>query len=516
MGPACLQTVVRAHGPLSRDEQSRLAAGLASELAALHAAGRIHGQLTPAAVRLSPDRVELLAPEAARIADIAGYFAPEVITGRAAGAAADLFGFGAVLVFAATGAGPFGSGSPLRLWQRIVEAEPSVAGLPDDLRAVAVDCLRKDPDRRPTAAGLLARLENPDTPTESPPHGAATGRRPLLIAAALVLTLSLLGLAAFLGLRADPAETPAAAVVSDGPLLVPMPGVSDIEVSPDGRRVYLANRLQSMITVLDATTNRVAATVRLPGQPTGLAITRDGARLFAVTNSAVALVDTGSGRVSKQIPLDAGTVYDDIAVTPDGARLYLADGSRSTVSVIDPRAGAASATIPFRSGAYGRVSTLAMAPDGRALYVGHTDHLSVLDIATDTIRAEFPYPGTPQRMAVTPDGRLLYLFRFDPVVRVFDTAAAAYTTELRLTGIAIDAAPAPAGRHLFVAGQSLPPDDAKGLLAVVDIGTGSEVGAQAFVPGAGRIAVSPDGRRVYAADRNGAGLVVIDVSHFAR
>ncbi|MFI9503081.1 beta-propeller fold lactonase family protein [Nocardia sp. NPDC052566] len=502
-----LRTVVATRGPLAEDAQRALARDLARALARWHRGGRVHGRLTPGAVGLAP--TVALTPGSDQIADTAGYSAPEVLTGGDTGAAADIFAFGAVLVFAATGAGPFGPGSPLRVLQRTVEDEPDLRGVPDGLRELALECLAKDPDRRPDAEQLVARLTDPAVPP-----GLPASARYVLIAGGLVAA-ALIAFGAVLVFDRDTTKPTPSAALAEGPVRIAMPGVSDIAVTPDGRRVYLANRLQNTVTVLDATTNTVADVLPVPGQPTGLAVTADGTRVFVVTSNAVATIDTRAGEVSGQIVLDASTVYDDIAVTPDGSRLYLADGSRSTVSVIDPGAGAASATIPLRTSAHGRVSALQMAPDGRSVYVGHTDRLTILDTATDTVRAEFPYAGTPERMAVSPDGRFVYLLRFAPTVSVFDTTAQAFG-EVRLSGIGIDAVAEPAGRYVFIAGQSLPPDDGMGVLVAVDIATGAEVGALTFVPGAGRVAVAPDGRHVYAADRNGAGLLIIDVTHFAR
>ena len=53
----------------------------------------------------------------------------------------------------------------------------------------------------------------------------------------------------------------------------------DLAVSPDGKRVYVADRLSDRITVIDARRNVVESTIDLGG-PEGLTVLRHGARLF--------------------------------------------------------------------------------------------------------------------------------------------------------------------------------------------------------------------------------------------
>ena len=84
----------------------------------------------------------------------AGYMSPEQAEGGHVTPAADVFALGAVLVYAATGRGPFGTGSGPEVLFRVVHHEPELGGMPAGLAAVTRRCLAKRPEDRPSLAEL--------------------------------------------------------------------------------------------------------------------------------------------------------------------------------------------------------------------------------------------------------------------------------------------------------------------------------------------------------------------------
>jgi hypothetical protein len=87
-----------------------------------------------------------------------GYMSPEQVLGYDIGLASDMFSLGAVLTFAATGQGPFGSGSPGALMYRLVNKPASLDEVPAEVRPLVGRCLAKHPGDRPTAGELLAEV----------------------------------------------------------------------------------------------------------------------------------------------------------------------------------------------------------------------------------------------------------------------------------------------------------------------------------------------------------------------
>ncbi|GLW72346.1 hypothetical protein Kpho02_46450 [Kitasatospora phosalacinea] len=184
LGPA-LDDAVRGHGPLPVETVRTLGVGLAQALSAIHAAGLVHRDLKPSNVLLAADGPRVIDFGIARALDgdrmtstgvvvgSPGFMSPEQAAGRRLGPAGDVFSLGSVLVYAATGHGPFdhaedgGSPSAASLLYRVVHDEPDLSGLPEQLRPAVAACLAKDPDARPTPAELGALLGEPVAPARS-------------------------------------------------------------------------------------------------------------------------------------------------------------------------------------------------------------------------------------------------------------------------------------------------------------------------------------------------------------
>ncbi|HEU5387567.1 MAG TPA: serine/threonine-protein kinase [Streptosporangiaceae bacterium] len=170
-GPS-LTEAVRGHGPLPVRSLLALTAGLAEGLGAIHKAGVVHRDLKPSNVLLAEDGPRVIdfgisgAAEASAAAAAGesvmigspGYMSPEQVLGYDIGLASDMFSLGAVLTFAATGQGPFGSGSPGALMYRLVNAPAKLDDVPAELRPLVGRCLAKHPGDRPTAGELLAEV----------------------------------------------------------------------------------------------------------------------------------------------------------------------------------------------------------------------------------------------------------------------------------------------------------------------------------------------------------------------
>ncbi len=168
-GPS-LAEAVGEHGPLPTASVLTLAAGLAESLEEIHAAGLVHRDLKPSNVLLAHDGPRVIDFGISRAAEATmltqsgtvigspGFMSPEQAVGGTVGPPSDVFSLGAVLTFAATGEGPFGTGSTAALLFRIVHSEPDATRLPGQIRPLIERCMAKDPVLRPTSSDLLAEL----------------------------------------------------------------------------------------------------------------------------------------------------------------------------------------------------------------------------------------------------------------------------------------------------------------------------------------------------------------------
>ncbi|WP_344973087.1 WD40 repeat domain-containing serine/threonine protein kinase [Streptosporangium fragile] len=259
-----LRRIVTRGGPFQGEGLIRLAAETITILAGMHGVGVVHGNFGPDRVLFGPDGPKvtefcvaraLAATGVAGPAGVPGFMSPEQVAGFPAGPAADVFGWAATMVFAATGvtfpgggAGPAGAG-----WAG--QTGPDLSGLPEPLRGWLPACLDGDPARRPTANDVMLALPQAahghPAPVARPPfgpHGGPADHPPFAppgaaprrsrwpwvagVAGALVLALSatiavnvLNGEEAAEGTRrnvtagttATPAVTPATAPASPGP-----------------------------------------------------------------------------------------------------------------------------------------------------------------------------------------------------------------------------------------------------------------------------------------------------------
>jgi hypothetical protein len=168
-GPT-LREAVTDQGPLAESSVLALAAGLAEALGAIHAAGLVHRDLKPDNVLLAYDGPRVIDFGIARVAGAStltatgvlmgtlAYMSPEQAIGQAVGTPSDVFSLASVLVFAATGRGPYGDGTQAELLYRVAHQVPSLDGVPPQVRRLVEPCMAAEPARRPTTSDLIEHL----------------------------------------------------------------------------------------------------------------------------------------------------------------------------------------------------------------------------------------------------------------------------------------------------------------------------------------------------------------------
>ncbi|MFB4307111.1 serine/threonine-protein kinase [Actinomadura sp. GTD37] len=153
-------------GPLPPADLHGVSVGVASALAAIHAAGLVHRDLKPANVMLTLSGCRVIdfgiasgrdSPNAAaasgKVFGTPGWMAPEVLVGGPATPAADIFAWGCLIAHAGTGQMPIG-GDPATLRT----GDPDLDGLPESLVPAVRSALAADPADRPSASDLLLAL----------------------------------------------------------------------------------------------------------------------------------------------------------------------------------------------------------------------------------------------------------------------------------------------------------------------------------------------------------------------
>ncbi|MEU2115045.1 protein kinase [Streptomyces sp. NPDC016459] len=171
LGPP-LDDAVALGGPLPEPTVRALGAALAGALAQLHSSDVVHRDLKPSNVLVTaygPKIIDFGIARAAgdehltRTGAAAGtpaFMSPEQASGQEHPPAGDVFALAGVLVFAATGHGPFGTGSAADLLYRVRYADPDLTGVPEALLPLLTACLAKDPAARPSTGALTDHLHD--------------------------------------------------------------------------------------------------------------------------------------------------------------------------------------------------------------------------------------------------------------------------------------------------------------------------------------------------------------------
>ncbi|WP_034266579.1 protein kinase domain-containing protein [Actinospica robiniae] len=144
---------------------------IADALAAVHQAGIVHRDLKPSNVMLTPGGVVKVLdfgiglivddPDATRLTctdatvGTVQYMAPEQASGRAVGAAADMYALGCVLYEALVGAAPFDGESAFAVMRKHAEQEPTAvrslrSAVPAEFDGLVARLLAKSPTERPS------------------------------------------------------------------------------------------------------------------------------------------------------------------------------------------------------------------------------------------------------------------------------------------------------------------------------------------------------------------------------
>jgi serine/threonine protein kinase len=179
-------------GPLAPAETAALGRQACEGLAHAHARGLVHRDVKPQNLLLRPDGTVKVADfgiaraaggatltQAGTLLGTAAYMAPEVVAGKPAGPAADVYSLGAVLYELVTGEPPQRARTLAELAEQEPPRPPSehAPGIPPGFEETIMRCLARDPAQRPSAEELARELALPAAPSEAPTE-ITRGRTP--------------------------------------------------------------------------------------------------------------------------------------------------------------------------------------------------------------------------------------------------------------------------------------------------------------------------------------------------
>jgi YVTN family beta-propeller protein len=271
------------------------------------------------------------------------------------------------------------------------------------------------------------------------------------------------------------------------------------------QNAYITNAADSTVSVISTATNTVIATIPVGVGPSGVAVTPDGSKVYVANGNTVSVISAATNTVIATIPVHGTGVPRGVAVTPDGKKVYVANLSDNTVSVISTATNTVIGS-PIPVGV--EPSGVAVTPDGSKVYVANAfdTTVSVINTATDTVIGSITGFYHPEGVAVTPDGGKVYVTNIGNVdgttVSVISTATNTVTATIRVGRVPEGVAVTPDGSKVYVA------NDFDSTVSVISAATNTVIATipddcNPFECAPRGLAVTPDGSKVYVANYNG-------------
>lgn len=295
-----------------------------------------------------------------------------------------------------------------------------------------------------------------------------------------------------------------------------------------GFRVLVTNERSGDLSVIDGATREVLATIALGKRPRGLKISPDGKRLYvALSGSPIAPPGTDEDSLP---PADKGAdgigVVDldqlslvnvlrgvsdpeQLAISADGRKLYIASEDTGQAVVMDAQSGQQLAVMPVG----GEPEGVTLSPDGRWVYMSsEEDHqIAVIDTASDKVVATLDVGQRPRFTEFSDDGALAFVSaENDGTITVADARAHKVLRKWQLEGGALVR---PVGMTVSHDGKLLYTVTGRGrMLLAIDVETGRQVASVEVGPRPWGVAISPDGSTLFTANGNSNDVSVVDAA----
>ncbi|GLZ47048.1 hypothetical protein Acsp06_32330 [Actinomycetospora sp. NBRC 106375] len=359
------------------------------------------------------------------------------------------------------------------------------------------------------------------------PRGRGVRTGALLAIAVLLLAVASMGVVLLVrggGGDTTGAAAPGGPINLDGPrkpaTSVPRPTVGGtvvvgstpgyMQVAPNGRFAYIANRAAGVITVFDTTRNQPIGTIPVPdGGPQFVAFSPDSARAYVsvfnqdYTLNEVAVIDTSSAAITARIP--TGKRPFALVLSPDGRRLYVPNHDSGSITVADTGTNQVVDTVSVAPNPH----WLDISPDGTRLYAANHESnvVTTIDTNGDRVLGTTPVGRSPHSIVRHPTQPLVFNVNYDDSsvsVTNIDTGAVVgtITTASHPQDITLSAD----GRHAYLATV-----DANAI-QVLDTTTLSITANVPVGRGPTSVAITPDGRQAYVTNLNDGSVTVLNVA----
>ncbi len=157
-------------------------------------------------------------------------------------------------------------------------------------------------------------------------------------------------------------------------------GAHMLVVSPDEKRVYVANRGSHTVTVVETGSAQPGAVLQLSTDegPEGIDISPQGHEVWVgnTRDGSVNIIDVASGTIVQKLAVGKSLIR--IRFTPDGSRVIVSDNAAGEVIIMDATTRAVIKRLPAKDAPMG----IAITADGKTAFIAHgaADYISLLDM----------------------------------------------------------------------------------------------------------------------------------------
>jgi len=167
--------------------------------------------------------------------------------------------------------------------------------------------------------------------------------------------------------------------------------------TPDGSKLYIANIGSGSVTVIDRTTNEVAAVPTGAGAE-GIDVSPDGREVWVTNRAAntISVIDVATDTVLETFS-SGGTLPIRAKFTPDGEEVWISNGTSNQVAVFHAESRELLATIDVGAIPIG----ILMSPEGERVFIANTqdDFVTVIDTETRAVIDQIETGDEPDGLA---------------------------------------------------------------------------------------------------------------------